>query len=186
MLGQEALADKTSQSTAMPILLKWLAEGDWLGGARVSIDAIATNGTIAAAIRQVGADYLLALKTSRPCLRADIKPCFNDAPAGSLDRRTEHDKGHGPIDRREIEVIGEVKWLSGDRRFPAAAPDAASSVRVRAATQRGSATHTETQHHFSSAILDVEQAGQTGQTGQTGQAIRSRRGIDNQLHGFSM
>ena len=84
----------------MPILLKRLAEGAWLRGARVSIDAMAINGTIAAAIRQVGADYLLALKTSQPCLCADIKPCFNDAPAGSLDRRTEHDNGHGPIERR--------------------------------------------------------------------------------------
>lgn len=139
----------------MPILLKWLAEGDWLRGARVSTNAIATNGTIAAAIRQVGADCLLALKTSRPCLRADIKSCFNDAPTRSLDRRTEHDEGHG-----RIEAIREVKWLSGNRRFPAAAPDLTSIVRVRAATQRGPATHTETRYRISSAILDVEQARQ--------------------------
>jgi predicted transposase YbfD/YdcC len=73
----------------------------------VSTDAIATNGTIATAIRQVGADYLLAVKANQPRLRADIEACFNEAPVGSVGRFTEHDKGHGRIERREIAVIFE-------------------------------------------------------------------------------
>ena len=153
MLGQEAVADKSNELTAIPLLLARLADGDRLRGALVSIDAIATNGTIAGAIRQTGADYLLAVKANQPSLRADIEACFDDAPAGSVDTFTEHDKGHGRIEQRDIDVIREVDWLSGDRRFPGELrlPDVASIIRVRARIQRGQTTHTETQfsppHH---------------------------------------
>jgi len=56
VLGQEAVADKSNELTAIPVLLARLAEGNRLHGALISIDAIATNGTIAAAIRNAGAD----------------------------------------------------------------------------------------------------------------------------------
>jgi hypothetical protein len=81
VLGQEAVADKSNELTAIPMLLARLAEGDRLHGALVSIDAIATNGTIAEAIRKVSADYLLAVKANQPTLRADIEACFDAAPS---------------------------------------------------------------------------------------------------------
>ena len=163
------MADKSNELTAIAVLLARLAEGDRLRGALVSTDAIAT------AIRQVGADYLLAVKANQPRLRADIAACFNEAPVGSVGRFTEHDKGHGRIERREIAVIREVDWLSGDRRFPGELrlPDATSIVRVRAHIQRGATTHAEIRYHISSAILGAERAGQ---------AIRGHWGIENRLH----
>ena len=45
VLGQEAVADKSNELTAIPLLLARLADGDRLHGALVSIDAIATNTT---------------------------------------------------------------------------------------------------------------------------------------------
>jgi predicted transposase YbfD/YdcC len=175
VLGQEAVADKSNELTAIPLLLARLADGDRLRGALVSIDAIATNGTIAGAIRQAGADYLLAVKANQPSLRADIEACFNDAPASSVDTFTEHDKGHGRIEQRDIHVIREVDWLSGGRRFPGELrlPDVASVIRVRARIQRGQTTHTETRYYISSATLDAVRAGQ---------AIRGHWGIENRLH----
>jgi predicted transposase YbfD/YdcC len=136
---------------------------------------MATNETIAGAIRQAGADYLLAVKANQPSLRADIEACFNGAPAGSIDTFTEHDKGHGRIEQRDIDVIREVGWLSGDRRFPGELrlPDAASIIRVRAHIQRGQTTHTEARYYISSATLDAKGAGQ---------AIRGHWGIENRLH----
>jgi predicted transposase YbfD/YdcC len=175
VLGQEAVADKSNEPTAIPLLLARLADGDRLRGALVSIDAIATNGTIAGAIRQAGADYLLAVKANQPGLRADVEGCFNDAPPGSIDTFTEHDKGHGRIEQRDIDVIREVDWLSGDRRFPGELrlPDAASIIRVRARIQRGQIMHTETRYYISSATLDAVRAGH---------AIRGHWGIENRLH----
>lgn len=144
-------------------------------GALISIDAIATNGTIAGAIRKVGADYLLAVKANQPTLRADIEACFEDAPVNSVDTYTEHDKGHGRIEQRDIAVIGDVGWLSGERRFPGEwrLPDAASIIRIRARVQRGQTMHAETRYYISSAALSAERAGQ---------AVRGHWGIENRLH----
>lgn len=76
VLGQEAVADKSSELAVVPVLLARPAESDRLRGAIVSIDAIATNATIAAAIRNAGADHLLAVKADQPTLRAEIEACF--------------------------------------------------------------------------------------------------------------
>ncbi|HEX4210987.1 MAG TPA: ISAs1 family transposase [Candidatus Binataceae bacterium] len=175
VLGQEAVADKSNELTAIPVLLARLAEQDGLRGALVSIDAIATNGTIATAIRTAGADYLLAVKANQPTLRADIEACFATAPSGSIETHVEHDKGHGRIEQRDISVMREVDWLSGDRRFPGELrlPHVASIVRVQARVQRGQNTHTETRYYISSAVLGAERAGQ---------AVRGHWGIENRLH----
>ncbi len=175
VLGQETVADKSNELPVIPVLLARLAEGDRLHGALVSIDAIATNGTIAAAIRNAGADYLLAVKANQPTSRAHIEACFDDAPADSVDTHTEHDKGHGRIKQRNVDVIREVDWLSGDRGFAGELrlPDAFSIIRVRARVQRGQTLNAETRYHISSAALTAERAGL---------AVRGHCGIENRLH----
>jgi hypothetical protein len=95
VLGQEAVADKTNETAAIPILIERLAANDGLKGALVSIDAIATNPTIATAIRSVQADYLLAVKANQPTFRSDIETFFADAPPTSTESTTDVDKGHG-------------------------------------------------------------------------------------------
>lgn len=82
VLGQEAVADKSSETTAIPILLERLAARGGLEGATVSIDAIACN---AKAIIDAGADYLLAVKSNQPTLRAEIEDYFATAPDGILE-----------------------------------------------------------------------------------------------------
>ncbi len=134
VLGQEAVPNKANELTAIPVLLARLAEHDGLHGALVSIDAIATNATIAQAIRDAGADYLLAVKANQPGLRAEVEACFATAPPGSVQTHTTHDKGHGRIEQRTVCVVREVDWLSGDRRFPGELrlPEVACIVGVQA------------------------------------------------------
>jgi hypothetical protein len=55
VLGQEAVADKSGETTAIPVLLERLGANRGLQGAVVSIDAVATNAAIARAIRAAGA-----------------------------------------------------------------------------------------------------------------------------------
>jgi hypothetical protein len=74
VLGQEAVPSKANESTAIPLLLARLAEQGGLRGALVSIDAIA------AAIRNTGTGYLLAVKANQPSLRAEVEACFDTAP----------------------------------------------------------------------------------------------------------
>ena len=68
--------------------------------ALVSIDAIATNPAIAQAIRDTGADYLLAVKANQATIRQEIEDYFADAPPDRLASHHEADKGHGRIEER--------------------------------------------------------------------------------------
>jgi predicted transposase YbfD/YdcC len=118
VLCQEAVADKTNETAAIPVLIERLAANDGLKGALVSIDAIATNAAIATTIRDAQADYLLAVKANQSTLRSEIESFFADAPPASLESTTNVDKGHGRIEQRTVTVAREVDWLDGDRRFP--------------------------------------------------------------------
>ena len=137
VLGQEAVADKTSETSAIPVLLERLAAKDGLKGALVSIDAIATNAAIATTIRDAQADDLLAVKANQPTLRAEIESFFADADPADLDSTTDVDKGHGRIEQRTVTIAREVDWLDGQRRFPGEVrlPDVATIVRVVSRTQ---------------------------------------------------
>ena len=175
VLGQEAVPDKAGEVTAIPVLLARLAENNGLRGALVSIDAIATNATIATAIQDAGADYLLAVKANQPTLRAEVEACFAAALPATVTIHTDHDKGHGRIEQRTTSLMREVDWLSGERRFPGELrlPGVACIIRVEAQIQRGPALHTETRYYVSSADLDAERAGQ---------AVRGHWAIENSLH----
>jgi predicted transposase YbfD/YdcC len=177
VLGQEAVAEASSELAAIPALLERLAEGGGLRGALVSIDAVATNAAIAGAIRDAGADYLLAVKANQPTLRAEVEAAFAAAPPGGIETATEVDKGHGRIETRTVGVLREVGWLSGDRRFPGEprlpAPACLVRVEARAERARGGAARAETRYYISSAALTAERAGE---------AVRGHWGIENRLH----
>jgi predicted transposase YbfD/YdcC len=175
VLGQEAVADKSNEATAIPMLLQRLAEGGSLTGALVSIDAIACNATIAAAITAAGADYLLAVKANQPSLRGEIEAFFADAPPATLDRSTDLDKGHGRIEERTVTVAHEVDWLGGDKHFPGELrlPGVASIVKVAARTELKDRGRFDTRYYISSATLTAKAAAE---------AVRGHWGIENRLH----
>jgi predicted transposase YbfD/YdcC len=175
VLGQEAVADKSSETTAIPVLLERLATNDGLKGALVSIDAIATNATIATAIRDAGAHYLLAVKANQPTLRSEVERYFDDAPAASLDSFSDLDKAHGRIEERVVTVSRETDWLAGNRRFPGELrlPDATTIIRVRSRTGLKDRSRFDTRYYISSANLNAEQMAQ---------AVRGHWLIENALH----
>jgi len=175
VLGQEAVADKTNETTAIPVLIERLAAKDGLKGALVSIDAIATNPTIATAIRDAQADYLLAVKANQPTLRAEIETFFADADPADLDSITDLDKGHGRIEQRTVTVAREVDWLDGARRFPGEVrlPDVATIIRVAARAELKDRCRFETRYYVSSATLSATRAAA---------AVRGHWAIENSLH----
>lgn len=160
VLGQEAVASRSNETTAIPVLIERLAVDDGLKGALVSIDAIATNARIAGTIRNAGADYLLAVKANQPTLRAETEALFADVPAAELDEHHDLGKGHGRIEDRRTTVCREVGWLAGDRRFPGEVrlPDIASIIRVVTRTQIRDRCRFETRYYISSAPLTAERA----------------------------
>src|SRR5712692_4407129 len=110
LLGQQAVDGKSNEITAIPELIKTLE----ISGAIVTIGC---QKTIAAAIRQAGADYVLAVKDNQPTLHEDIRQVFSDGLdndfAGLEHRyhRTE-EKGHGRVEKRCYHVLTVPKTLA--------------------------------------------------------------------------
>jgi len=175
VLGQEAVEGKTNELTAIPVLLERLAANDGLKGALVTIDAIACNGRIAQAVKDAGADYLLAVKANQPTLLAEVASLFKATSAKPSDEVVDWDKGHGRIEERRVTVAREVDWLEGDRRFPGELrlPGVKTLIKVERRTQLKTFCRQEIRYSISSADLTAEQAAH---------AVRRHWGIENQLH----
>ncbi len=175
VLGQQAVEDKSNEVVAIPELVARLGANGGLKGALVTIDAVATNATVAAAIRAAGADWLLAVKANQPTLRAEIEAFFRDFPPGPDDIDVDHDKGHGRVERRAVRVARDVDWLDGDRRFPGELrlPGVATIVEVRSRVELKDRCRFETRYYIASAPLTAKRAGV---------AVRRHWGVENQLH----
>jgi predicted transposase YbfD/YdcC len=118
VLGQEACAEKSNETTAIPALLARLAAGGHLKGALVSIDAVACNPDMAQAVVDGGAEYLLAVKANQPTLHDEVVAFFDTAQAEDVEAVVEVDKDHGRIETRRCVVSRQIDWLTGERRFP--------------------------------------------------------------------
>ncbi len=175
VLGQEAVAEKSNEITAIPLLLERLAEAGALAGALVTIDAIACNPVIAQHIIDQEADYLLAVKDNQPTLHDEIKRFFDDAPGEILDTDCDTDKGHGRIEQRRTTVCHGVDWMTGSRRFPGEYRFAklAAVIRVEARVEHKALCTRESRYYICSRLLTAEQAGQ---------AVRAHWQIENALH----
>jgi predicted transposase YbfD/YdcC len=171
VLGQEAVDDKTNETTAIPLLLEKLAAGRSLKGALVTIDAIACNPTIARSIGDAEADYLLAVKGNQPTLLADVEAAEED----QVETAADVDKGHGRIETRAVSVLRQVDWLDGDRRFPGELrfPDARAIVRVEARTELKDRCRFDARYYITSSPHSAVQLAQS---------IRGHWGIENTLH----
>jgi predicted transposase YbfD/YdcC len=175
VLGQEAVSEKFNEIKAIPALLNRLREDGGLKGARVPIDAIATNPAIAQKILDQGADYLLAVKANQPTLRAEVETYFADAPEEVVETFIDTDKGHGRIEERVASVAAHASWLQGDRRFPGEQQKtgAASLIRVHSTAHTGDARRGDTRYFIASRCPDARTAAN---------AIRRHWLIENALH----
>ncbi len=94
VLGQEKVASKSNEITAIPELLKAL----YINGLLVSIDAMGRQKSFARQITDQGGDYLLAVKGNQPSLLAAIEAEFIDQyQSEEVDRHRQVHKAHGRI-----------------------------------------------------------------------------------------
>lgn len=172
VLGQEAVADKSNEITAIPRLLEHLA----LKGALVTIDAMGTQADIARTILAGGGNYLLALKANHPLVFEDVETFFAVPPPDLIvDTHETTDGEHGRIEVRRHAVCHDVAWLFSDRRYPGEPvfPGLAMIGMVDSHTQRDGKTEHERRYYLSSARLDAK----TFAT-----SVRAHWGIENRLH----
>ena len=171
VLGQEAVADKSNEITAIPRLLERLE----LRGALVTIDAIGTQTAIAETIVAKGGDYLLALKANRPATHDDVVRFFEDPAGQPLDTHETIDNDHGRLERRRHSVCHDVAWMRSDRRYPHEPhfPHLAMIGIVETRVERADGIAHERRYYLSSAKLDPRTFAA---------AVRAHWHVENRLH----
>lgn len=171
VLGQQACAEKSNEITAIPALLQRLE----LTGALITIDAMGCQTAIAKAIRDKGADYLLALKENWPALSAEVERFFADTKPAQADRHQATEGDHGRIEVRRHVVCHDIDWLTSNRRFPGEwrFEGLAMIAMVENTTERRGQTSTERRYYLSSAKLSAEQFAA---------AVRAHWHVENRLH----
>ena len=169
VLGQRATAQKSNEKTAIPELLATLA----LEGCIVTIDAMGTQANIAQAIRNRGADYVLAVKDNQPILADSLRDFF--ALFKTAPQRTPHttaetvEKDHGRHEIRRCFAFDQLDCLARPEQWV----DLKSFAVIE--SERCVAGKTSVEHRFyiSSLPPDAERLSQ---------AIRAHWSVENRLH----
>jgi predicted transposase YbfD/YdcC len=171
VLAQVAVAEGSNEIPAIPALLQLLV----LRGCIVTIDAIGCQTAIAAAIREQGADYVLALKENQEGLFGGVTEAFAALSAGRMTYRhssyREVDKGHGRIEVRRTTLIDDpalLAWLNPTGTWAGLA----GLAQVVAERRRGSECSVETRYYLTSLT----------QACPVHHAVRRRWGIENSVH----
>jgi predicted transposase YbfD/YdcC len=168
-LGQEVVAEKSNEITAIPKLLAVLE----LTGAIVTIDAMGCQKEIAAKVREKKAHYVLAAKGNQEHLQEDIMAAFEPVDDGqspeTLRTHTEHAKGHGRVETRRTQVMAVSTTLRNQEAWK----DIATIARcTRTYTERG-IEKSEVRYFISSLPPEVQKIAR---------AIRGHWGVENGLH----
>src|SRR3954453_8155859 len=166
VLGQEKVAEKSNEMTAIPELLALLD----IAGHVITIDAIGTQKNIAAKIVEKEADYVLALKGNQSTLHDDVPRFFEQPPSDALfHTHEETDKGHGRVEVRRCRVTGDIAWLKDTHDWSGLT----SIVRMEATRIIDGDPSSETRFYITSLPPDPVRILH---------AVRSHWAIENSLH----
>jgi predicted transposase YbfD/YdcC len=166
VLGQEKVAGKSNEITAIPELLEAL----YLKGFLVSIDAMGCQKRIAQQIITKGGDYLLMVKGNQPSLQKAIETSFiSHQDAEGVDRQSHAEKSHGRIIGQVTSVLpahGRVDLIDWPKCKTIGRID---SMRVIG----GQESELEQRYYISSRDLSAAELAT---------AVRAHWGIENRLH----
>ena len=152
VLGQLKTEAKSNEITAIPHLLEVLE----LTGCLVTIDAMGCQKTIAAKIRERGADYLLALKANHPTLYAAVEGYFDAASdreftGHDIDFAETEDRNHGRLEFRRCWVESDLKWLAQQAQWT----DLHAVVMVESERHVNGVVSIAHRYYLSSAVMDA-------------------------------
>lgn len=170
VLGQVAVAQKSNEIVAIPVLLDMMA----IEGAVVTIDAMGAQRSIATKIIDKKADYIIALKGNQGTLHADVKLFAAEQQAGDfkdavISRFETVDGDHGRIETRRYTVIHDVEWLRERHDWPGLK----GVVMVESQREIEGRTTSQTRFYITSLTLKADAVGPM---------IRDHWAIENSLH----
>jgi predicted transposase YbfD/YdcC len=173
VLGQLKVDDKSNEITAIPELLGLLD----VAGCVVTVDAMGCQKSIARAIIDHGAHYVLAVKRNQNNLYQELQDCFELAEADNF-RHVQHDscktidKGHGRIEVRRCWTISEPDYLlalTGSKDWP----KLSAIVKVQYERRVGDQTSEQVRYYITSLPSHAVR---------TLSAVRAHWQIENSLH----
>ncbi len=173
ILTQEAVADKSNEITAIPVVLRQLD----LAGCLVTSDAMGGQRAIAQQILDQDGDYVLALKGNQGTLHQEVIDSFWEAEASQWDG-VEHQTsatqtmGHGRQERRRHTVLTDaavLDWLQSRHHWPGLR----AIGRVESLRGSGGQWAQEVRYYLLSAPLSAPTFGT---------AVRTHWQIENQVH----
>lgn len=171
VLGQEKVASKSNEITAIPELLKLLD----IGGCTITIDAMGCQKAIAKQIADQGAHYVLSLKGNQRHMFNVCKKHFESAEADRGQQTfSDSDKGHGRIETRKYQVSALPPAL---QRAAQHWPQLQSVVRVVRTRQLLGQERVSEQTSYYLSSLSAHTSAQ-----QMAQYIRGHWSVENQLH----
>ena len=164
-LGQEAVAEKRNEITAIPALLDLLTVKNCI----ITIDAMGCQKTIAAKIIEKEADYILMVKDNQPELKEQVEKVFTMNPKTEVD--IDLDFGHGRIEKRTCQAIDNLTFLDGKQNW--AGIKSIAKVISERTDKRSGKQSTEIRFYISSLPARPKVIGN---------AIRKHWSIENNLH----
>jgi predicted transposase YbfD/YdcC len=166
VLGQEKVANKSNEITAIPELMDAL----YIKGLLVTIDAMGTQRAIAEKIIEKEGDYLLAVKGNQPTLHQQVKDIISDAQRDSQsDVFRRLDTNHG-------RTVMQMTWAkeSGTPIDNAVWPHCKTLGCVLSYRKvNGKAAALESRYYISSRVLSAEELAKS---------VRAHWAVENQLH----
>jgi predicted transposase YbfD/YdcC len=168
VLGQLATDAKSNEITAVPRLLELID----VAGATVTVDALNAQKETAAAIRERGGDYVMALKGNHKNLHLAATDLMVEAASeGGPDVRqiVRREKGHGRLERRTYIVTAVPDDFPGREEWR----DLRSIGAVVRERTINAVTKVEVRHYLTSL---------PPQATRFAKAVRSHWGIENRLH----
>lgn len=164
-LGQEVVAEKSNEITAIPSLLKLLTVKDCI----ITIDAMGCQKAIAGKIIEKEADYVLMVKDNQQELREQVEKVFSMNPKVEADITI--DAGHGRIEQRTCQAIDNLTFLDDREDWPGL--KSIAKVISKRIDKRSGKESTEIRYYISSLAAKPKIIGH---------AIRSHWAIENNLH----
>lgn len=164
-LGQEKVADKSNEITAIPLLLDTLA----IKGLLVSIDAMGCQKVIARKIIERKGDYLLMVKGNQTSLHEAIEVAFIDQGGGGVERHPFAERSHG-------RTVGQIAMVLPAKGIVDLTdwPKCKTIGRIDSLRRIGDKeSELEQRYYISSRALSAEDLAE---------AARAHWGIENRLH----
>ena len=173
VLGQVQVDGKENEIVVIPALIELLE----LTGSIVTLDAMGCQKTIAAAIVDKGADYILRLKDNHPNVRQEVEEAFREAAQSHSEavvfEDVMTDGGHGRVEVRRVECTSTIGWFEDKPLWKGLK----SFVKVISERHEGQKVSIEERLYLSSLPSQSEEDAK-----RFNESIRRHWSIENELH----